>query len=339
MRLPAFEYIRPKTAAEALEAFHQHGPACKALAGGTDILVRMKQRLAAPSFLVSLKDLTELSYVRRGNETLNIGACASIDDIRSSKEVDDLFPGLARAAFSVGAPSIQHFTGTIGGNICQENRCKYYNQSEFFRSARPPCHKAGGQTCYARDGSDRCRSTCHSDLGPVLTALNASVVLKSKGVRRTLPMSDFYTSEGEKPFSMAPEELMTEIRIPIPPSHSGNAYKRLAARSAIDYPIVSAAVFVEAPGGVVARARIVVGAIGSAPLSLAAASRHLEGKAALDSALIKETAEMAMNSASAFAVDNVSSPLEYRIQMIAVMVERALVEAVGVALGNGCAAV
>ena len=106
MRLPAFEYIRPKTAAEALDAFHQHGPACKALAGGTDILVRMKQRLAAPSFLVSLKDLTELSYVRRGNETLNIGARASIDDIRSSKEVDDLFPGLARAAFSVGAPSI-----------------------------------------------------------------------------------------------------------------------------------------------------------------------------------------------------------------------------------------
>jgi len=335
MRLPAFEYISPRTTLEALDVFHQHGSACKALAGGTDILVRMKQRLATPSFLVSLKHLTELSYIRRESEMLKIGACASLDDIRSSGEANDLFPGLVQAAMSVGAPSIQHFRGTIGGNICQENRCKYYNQSEFFRSARPPCHKAGGQICYARDGSDRCRSTCHSDLPPALMALDARVVLKSKEATRTIPMSEFYTSEGEKPFSMAADELMTEIQIPIPPAHSGSSYKRLAARSAIDYPIVSAAVFVEAPGGVVANARIVVGAIGSAPLSLSSASRHLCGKSASDASLIKETAEMAMNSASAFAVDNVSSPVEYRIQMIAVMVERAIVEAVGVALGNG----
>ncbi|VEN73628.1 conserved hypothetical protein [Candidatus Desulfarcum epimagneticum] len=332
MRLPDFEYISPGNLDEALDALARAGDDGAVLAGGTDLLVRMKQGLAGPRLLVSLKNIEGLSYVRREENALKIGARTSLADILCSDEAGGFFPALARAAKSVGAFSLQRHQGTIGGNICQDNRCKYYNQSAFFRSARQACHKAGGKICYARDGSDRCRSTCRSDLGPVLMALDARAVLTGKDGQRTVSVEDFYASEGENPIAVAPHELLTEIQIPFPEKKPGNAYHRLAFRSAIDYPIVCAAVSLEASDGNVSKARLTVGAVGSAPLLLLSASKRLEGPWSPEK--IGEAAKMAMDTASAFAVDNVAAPVEYRIQMIAVMAKRAIEEAAGMALGK-----
>ncbi len=332
MRLPTFEYLEPKNLQEALELLHIHGKNCSILAGGTDILVRMKQRLLKPEYLISLKSLNSLSYIRRENGFISMGAGTFLAKVCSSDIIQEQFPSLVSAIHSIGAPSIQHFKGTVGGNLCQDSRCLFYNQSAFWRSGKQPCHKAGGQICYAKEGSsDRCHATYLSDSAPALVALDAEVTLSSKKGARTIPLSDFYSTYGEQPFSKEPDELLTEIRMPVPSAGTGNAYKRLSYRSAIDYPIASAAAVVQISDDsepVIKKARIVIGAISRAPLPAAQISAILEGKPVSDKDSLEKAADQAMDIASAFAVHNAGSTLEYRIQMVPVLVQRAINEAV-----------
>jgi CO/xanthine dehydrogenase FAD-binding subunit len=332
VQLPGFEYLEPRDLSEALELLDDYGADCAVLAGGTDLIVRMKQRLKTPRFLMSLKHLKELAYVREADGFLKIGSATPLAAITASEIVKLKFSGFHHAVESVGALSIQHFRGTIGGNLCQDNRCRFYNQSAFFRSARQACHKAGGSICYAREGSDRCRSTCQSDAAPALVALDAVVTLRNAGSERTLPLMDFYTAIGDAPLALHNSELLTEISLPLTGSGSGSAYRRLAYRSVIDYPIVSAAAYIKVVDKVIREARIVVGAIGSAPLFLLTASRGLNGKPVDDGPALSAAAEMARNSAAAFIVDNIHSTMEYRTEMISVLVLKALKGAIENAL-------
>lgn len=327
VRLPEFDYIEPGNLEEALKVLADYGTQCKILAGGTDLLVRMKQRLILPDRLVSLKKLHELDTIQRNKDSVIIGARTCLHDICRSTLIQKEFNALHQAVDAVGAPSIQHYTGTIGGNILQDTRCLFYNQSVFWRSGKHPCHKAGGQTCYARDASDRCHGTYQSDGGTALVALDARITLKKNGAQRTLPLIDLFTSIGDAPFAMEAGELLTEIEIPIGPSGTGSAYQRLAYRSAIDYPIVCAGVLIQCTQNLISRARIVVGAVGRAPLYLSNPSQALVGMKIDDAQALKAAAMASMNAASAFAVNNVGASVEYRTQMIAVIVERALYNA------------
>jgi len=324
VRLPKFEYSDPKDLGEALELLHTHGNDCRILAGGTDLLVRMQQRLTQPKILISLKHLQNLAYIRQEDGCIKIGARTTLEDICASDLMKDLFPGFWQAVRGIGAATIQHTRGTIGGNLCQDNRCAFYNQSAFFRSTQQPCHKAGGQICYAVEGSDRCRSTCQSDGAPALMALSTQATIKAKGDTRSIPLADLYTTKGEDPLALAADEMLTELQIPIPQAQAGSAYQKLSYRSAIDYPILSAAAAVETENSKIRTARIVIGAMAGAPLYLMQASESLRGKAATDSSAIEAAAATAGDHAAVFAVDNVHSNLEYRSNMIAVLVGRAL---------------
>lgn len=324
MQLPGFEYLEPRDLDAALDLLGEYGADCAVLAGGTDLIVRMKQRLKTPRRLLSLKHLRGLDYIREADGCLQVGAATPLARIISSETVQQKFPGFHEAMAAVGARSIQHFRGTLGGNLCQDNRCRFYNQSAFFRSTRQTCHKAGGTICYAREGSDRCRSTCQSDGAPALMALAADVTLCGVGSERTIALKDLYTAVGDAPLSLHPRELLTEISIPMPGPGSGSAYRRLAPRSAIDYPIVSAAAFIRIEAGAIREARIVVGAIGSAPLFMVTASKDLKNKPADDAVALSAAADMAGSSAAAFIVDNVNAAMEYRSAMIPVLVSRAL---------------
>jgi len=228
----------------------------------------------------------------------------------------------------VAAVTIQHHRGTIGGNILQDNRCHHYNQSDFHRSGRQACHKDGGKICYARENADRCNSTCQSDGATALMALGAKLVLASKENERTVDLDQFYTADGIKPHGMEPQELLKEIMIPL--SNAQSAYQRLAYRSAIDYPIVCAGVHLkpsENQKDQIEDARIVVGAMGRAPLFLAQAAASLKGKSIHDETAFQKAANASMDSAATFAVHNVGSTLEYRCDMVSLMVFRALKEA------------
>lgn len=328
MRLPRFEYIEPGNFEETLDLLSVHKDDAKILAGGTDLLVRMKKRLLKPKFIISLKALNELSYIKKDDGCIKIGARTPIADILASDLIKEQAFALFQACEKIGAITIQHYRGTIGGNILQDNRCIHYNQSEFHRSGRQPCHKDGGKICYARDASDRCNSTCQSDGATALMALGAKIALSKKGSERIVNIADFYTTDGIMPFAMESDELLREIVIPLQKGKS--SYKRLAYRSAIDYPIVCASVLFKESAtkkDEIDDVRIVVGAMARSPLFLAQASSSLKGKKLNDIAAFKKAADISMDNASTFAVHNVGSTLEYRCSMVSEMVFQALKEA------------
>ena len=326
MRLPRFDYLGPDTLEAALDLLAFHKDDAKILAGGTDLLVRMKKRLLKPKVLISLKALNELSYIKKQDGYIKIGAKTSLADIIASDLIQKEAQALFQACEKIGAITIQHFTGTIGGNILQENRCHHYNQSDFHRSGHQACHKDGGKICYAREEADRCNSTCQSDGATALMALGASIILAQKGGERTVDLANFYTTDGIMPHACESHELLKEIIIPVQGGQS--AYHRLAYRSAIDYPIVCAGVLLKpSPKNEIEDARIVVGAMSRSPLFLAKASSSLKGKRFTDMAAFKKAADDSMNSAAPFAVHNVGATLEYRCAMVSQMVLRALEQA------------
>jgi CO/xanthine dehydrogenase FAD-binding subunit len=330
VRLPQFNYHSPDTLEGVLALLDEHRENARVLAGGTDLLVRMKHGLTGPKILVSLKHLGSLSYIKEQSGMLCIGAKTPIIEVIQSDPVHQAAPALGRACQRIGAVSIQHYKGTIGGNILQDNRCIHYNQSQFHRTGRQPCHKDGGKICYARDEADRCNSTCQSDGATALMALGAHLILNSARGERRVALDAFYTTDGIHPFDMQPDELLTQIDIPVV-SGAVSAYDRLSFRSAIDYPIVCAGVRLvpeSGDAGCIKSARIVVGAMGRSPLFLAKVSQSLAGKRFDDIAAVAQASKDAMNTAAAFAAHNAGAALEYRQAMVETMVVRALIQAV-----------
>lgn len=326
MRLPEFEYLTPADLEEALAMLAEHHSDAAVLAGGTDLLVRMKQRLAKPACIVSLKNLAELNYIRRQDDHLAIGAATPLVELLQAERVNENHYALLEAIRRIGAPPIQHFRGTIGGNLCLQTRCLYYNQSAFWRSGRTCCHKDGGEICYAEENSDRCRSANQSDGACALTALEAGIELASVRGRRILPIEEFFTARGEAPFAMQADELVSEIRLPLGTAGQASSFQKLTYRSAIDFTLVSAAAAVRIKKGQIAAARIAVGGAGAAPLLLKEAARALTGKSTSDNDAVTEVAKLSRQHAGAFMVDNLGAELEYRRKMAALLVKRAVTE-------------
>ncbi len=328
MRLPAFAYEQPKNLEEALEILNTRGSAGKILAGGTDLLVRMKQNSIHPEYLISLKNLSSLTTIQETEDGLRIGAGVTLADILKNKMIQNRWPGFYEAVAAIGAPSIQHFRGTIGGNLCQDNRCQFFNQSGFFKGVRQSCNKAGGKTCYAWEGgSDRCHSIFPSDAAPVLIAMDAHVEVQSKNDKRVMPLMDLYSSIGEHPLVLADNEILTELTIPNLTPNVGTAFEKLTYRSAIDYAIVSAGALVQTDGDKVVKARLVIGAVSRGPLAIPAIEPILKNNPAGDEQAIEEAGTIAMKTAEAFIANNMSQPADYRIQMIAVTARRAIKKA------------
>jgi 4-hydroxybenzoyl-CoA reductase beta subunit len=329
LRLPSFEYLEPRNLEEALEFLSAHGDKARVIAGGTDLIVRMKQRLVEPSFLISLKSLQELSFIRQDNGIAAIGAMTPLSSVLDSDLIKTNFPALLEAVKLIGAPPVQHFRGTIGGNLCLQTRCLYYNQSAFWRSGRTKCHKDNGETCYAEENSDRCRSANQSDGACALMALGAKVVLASTREKRVLPIEEFFTTKGENPFVTEPDEMVTEIQVTLTSQGQGSSFQKLTYRSALDFALVSAAASLALEKGKISDARIAIGGAGASPLLLKEAAGILIGKKPEDAGAINETANQVRKHASAFMVDNLGATLEYRQKMSGVMAKRAITEALG----------
>ena len=327
MRLPDFEYLEPGSLDEALKTLAENSGRTAILAGGTDLIDRLNKRLVNPVTMMSLKNLSELNYVRSQNGKVLIGSMTPLVSIIGSKVINEYFEALAQAVALIGAPSIQHVRGTIGGNLCLETRCLYYNQSALWRSGRTRCHKDHGETCYAEENSDRCRSANQSDGACALMALGAEIVLVSTKGKRKVSIEEFFTGKGEAPFVLDQDELVAEIQLSVSKEKHGSSFKKLRVRSAIDYALVSAAAQLKEKEGKITEARIVIGGAGASPLFLKEASEILKGKDVSDSEAIDRAAERVIKHTSAFMVDNLGSTLEYRRKMSGVMAKQAVKEA------------
>lgn len=239
MRLPRFEYVEPQTVEEASSILLDE-PSAKILAGGTDLLVNMKHGAEVPSVLANIKKISRLDFIRQDNGAIRIGALTPLKKIYKTSLVTEKLPALASAASSVG--SYHHQTmGTIGGNICQQNRCKYFNQSQWWRSIREPCFKVGGEICHVVNKKRICYSSYCGDMAPLLLVVNAKVILESKGDSREISLQNFFSGNGKAPLDTKRGEILTEIVIPVDALDGFSIYVKFAKRKSIDFPIVGTA--------------------------------------------------------------------------------------------------
>ncbi|MBI4964380.1 MAG: FAD binding domain-containing protein [Desulfomonile tiedjei] len=328
MRLPAFAYHAPGSLAEALRIKNELGTSASILAGGTELIVNLKQRLSSPAAVISLKNIKEMSGIEAKPDAVVVKAGTSLMETADNEAIKKHFPLLVKAIGSIGAIGIQHFRGTIGGNLCLQPRCILYNQSLFWRSGKDKCHRTGGKDCLALKGSESCNSVCSADTVPVLVALSAQLTIAGIGGKRSMPVSEFFTAKGESPFNLAPEEIVTEIRLPIPWAPISGSYQRLSFRSAVDFPTVNAAAVAIMDKGRVESFRVVLSAAGPAPIILKEAESVIKGQTP-DLEMIELAGNIALKAAEGAIVDNAAASKDYRIKMAAVTVRRAVKEALG----------
>ena len=324
MRLPPFRYVAAGAAREAARVLADHGPEAMAVAGGTDVYPNMKRRQFEPKVLVGLGRLEGARGIV-ANGGLRLGALATLTEVAEHKAVLGRWPAVAVAAGLVSSPPLRN-AGTIGGNLCVDTRCNYYNQSEFWRASIGYCMKREGTICLVAPGSDVCWALSSSDTAPVMISLGAEVVLVGVDGSRRIPASALYGKDGIAYLAKRPEEILTEIHVP---DRSGwrMTYRKLRRRGSIDFPILGVAAAARlGTGGVVEDVRIVLGAVHVAPVDAAEAEEFLRGKI-----LEPETIEMAAGIAyrPAKPLDNADLGYAWRKRMARIEVARALRELAG----------
>src|SRR3990172_13410585 len=245
MKLPEFELIQPHSLQEACSILGEHDRKTVLLAGGTALMVGLRYGLSKPAVVVDLKGLTALNYVSR-NESggLAIGSMVTLETLEKSLSALNEHAPLAQAVQLVAVPPIRQ-KGTIGGNLCLDTRCIYYNQSEFWRSGLKACFKLGGNICNAVEKGRHCQAVYQGDLGPVLIALGAEVKIASAKGEKIIPLAEFFTGRGEKPNILKSDEILVEVRIPPSGQGAAGAYEKLRVREGMDFPMAGAAVRVK----------------------------------------------------------------------------------------------
>jgi 4-hydroxybenzoyl-CoA reductase subunit beta len=331
-RLPDFIYLRPQTIEDLLSLIDEHKSEVTLLAGGTELLVRMRQRLCAPQYVVSLNGVASLDYVKYDENTgLTIGPLTTIYSLVNSSPIRERYTVLSQAAREVSAIPL-HYTSTVGGNLCIDTRCIFYNQSSDWSKARPPCFKRGGDICHAVKGSNHCHSVYQGDLAPALIALAAKVKISQKNGEKIIPLNEFFTNSGENPNVLQPNEVITEIQLPPPTPNSTGSYQKLRVRQAIDFPLAAVAVVLDMDkDGVCRKAEFVLGAVSAAPVEVTAINKILNGRK-IDNNLIDQAAEEAVKAAH--PVDNLSIDAGYRRKMVRVLTKRAIEKALSEWQGN-----
>jgi 4-hydroxybenzoyl-CoA reductase subunit beta len=328
MRLPPFEYLKPRTVADAVKYLGDRGPEAMLVAGGTDLYPNMKRRQFEPKALIGLRGIRELSGVRRTQGGLTIGAGTTLTQVATHDDVARRYPALATAAGLVSSPQLRNM-GTLGGNVCVDTRCNYYNQSYDWRKAIGFCMKKDGDICLVAPASPRCWAVSSSDTAPVLWALGATARLAGPAGERTLAVAALFRDDGIEYLAKRPDEIVTEIGLP---SDDGwtSAYLKLRRRGSFDFPVLGVAVAVRREGEVVREARIVLGAVASQPREATTAGAALIGQR-LTSETITRAAELAAGPSK--PLDNTDFTHPYRKKVTRVYVARALARLAGLDAG------
>ena len=323
IRAPDFRYRRARSVAEAARGLADGGPDTMLLAGGTDLVPNLKRRQQTPGLLIGIRHLRELRRVRNGTG-LELGSARLLAEIAADRKIARTYPALARAAGLVATPQIRNM-GTLGGNLCLDTRCTYYNQSYEWRQAIGFCMKApaatGGRACATASGdavcwvatsSPRCWAVSSSDTAPALIALGARVTLVSSEGERDLALEELYADDGMSYLAKRQDEILTAVRLP--PADAGwrSTYWKLRRRGSFDFPILSVAAAIRLDGdGLVRDARVVLGAVASRPVLVPESARLVGGR--LDDGAIEAFAETA--AAHARPMDNTDLALAWRKKM------------------------
>ncbi|HEX7241414.1 MAG TPA: FAD binding domain-containing protein [Longimicrobiaceae bacterium] len=333
LRLHEYRYLRPARLAEAAELLHGREDAM-AVAGGTDLVPNMKHRLWTPRVLVGLKGVEEMQGIRLEDaegapvaegdpaaRSLSLGAAVTLAETARSPLVRRLFPSLAAAAGKVAGPQIRN-QGTLGGNLCLDTRCTYYNQSFFWRNALGFCLKKDGDVCHVTRVGKKCVAANSADTPPVLTTLGAVVELASAEGARTVPVEEFFVADGKWNTVRRPGELVVRVRVPLPPPGLRTAYVKLRQRESVDFPLLSVALAAEVAEDETLRGMsLVVSALGARPRVVSGLEKTVGHRPA-------EVAEAVAQQAykQCHPLENIIVDPEWRRAMVSVYVRRAVEE-------------
>ncbi|MGE5243137.1 MAG: FAD binding domain-containing protein [Betaproteobacteria bacterium] len=307
LRLPHFTYHSPRTVAEAAELLARASGETMLVAGGTDLLPNMKRRQQVPATLIGLRRVADLRQSANG-DGLTIGAGLTLTDVAGDPRVRERYTGLWQAAVQIATPHLRNM-GTIGGNICLDTRCNYYDQGYEWRKAIDFCMKKDGETCWVATSSPRCLAVSSTDTAPALIALGASVSLVSAEGARRIPLEDLYQNDGIHYLTRKPTEILTAVHLPRADGWR-STYWKLRRRGSFDFPVLSVAAAVKrAADGMVEDARIVLGAVASRPVGAPEAAASLAGAPLTDEAIAR-AAELA--SVPARPMDNTDFSLVWR---------------------------
>ncbi len=320
LRLPPFAYHPAASLEDAVGMLARYGWRALVVSGGTDLFANMKQRLFTPEVVVGLRPLRELSYVRASEGGVAIGALTTLTHIAEDPVIESRYPALHEAVSVISTPQLRNM-GTLGGNICLDTRCNYYNQDYDWRRALGFCMKKDGQVCRVAPKSPTCVAVNSSDSAPVLIAYGATLRLAGPEGRREVPAAEFFRNDGMRPWCKRPDEILTEVRLPALPAGTRAAYRKLRLRNAIDFPILGVAVMLQVEAGVCVRARVVLNAVASKPVEVPDAAAALVGTD-LNPRALDEAADAAY--AAGKPLDNTSGSIPYRKRMLRVFARRAL---------------
>ena len=323
LRLHPYEYHRPATVDEALGLLAEHEDDAMPIAGGTDLVPNMKHKLFTPGHLVALSGIEEMKGIEREDGEVRIGACETLDAVSTDETIRSTLPALATACGEISGPQLRRM-GTIGGNLCLDTRCTYYNQSYFWRKSLGFCLKKDGDVCHVIKGGTRCVAAHSADSPPVLMVLDGRAEVAGPGGRREIPVADFFTSDGVWNRVMEPGELVVSVRIPVPDGRTRSSFQKLRQRDSIDFPLVNLAAAARfAEDGTVADLRMVVSALGAYPRKIGKLEEAAVGKR-LDDDVVRAVADQAHRQCH--PLENQIVDPEWRRAMVPVLARRALTE-------------
>jgi 4-hydroxybenzoyl-CoA reductase subunit beta len=321
LSLPDFKLLRPRSTSEAIASLAQHAGNIRILAGGTDLLPSMQQKLFAPQYLLDIRRIAELRGIRQQpDDAVEIGALTALTEIEQSDLLRQHFRVLPEAAKTVASPILRNM-GTIGGNICLDTRCLWYNQSLQWRKSCGYCIKKDGDLCHVAPGGTKCWAAFSGDTPAALLCLDAEIEIASAAGIRRVKLAEFYTGLGDNYRKLADNELLTRVFLPASSSGHRGIYRKLRVRGSIDYPLAGVAVVLKQSNGHIEDVRIGLTAVNPTPVLVKGATELLAGKP-----MTEEWAEAAGALAAQTAKPLTTSALtaEYRREMIRVFTKRAI---------------
>ena len=320
MSLPDFKLLRPRSLKEATDALAEHAQEIQIIAGGTDLIPSLRQRLFEPKYVLDIRGISELRGINSRNGAVEIGALTTLTTIERSEFLRAHYPVLTEAAKTVASPILRNM-GTLGGNICLDTRCLWYNQSLTWRKGCGFCIKKDGDLCHVAPGGTKCWAAFSGDTPPALLCLGAEIEVVGPNGARRVPLSDFYTKVGDAYKKLERNELVTRVFLPQASADLRGSYFKLRIRGSIDYPLAGIAVAMRRNNGHVEDARVAITAVNPAPMLVRGVREALEGKR-LNEDLAAEIGELAARTAKPLTTSALTP--EYRREMIRVFTKRAV---------------
>ena len=318
-----FALRSPKSLAQAVEMLAAE-PRARVIAGGTDLMPNLRRGIGAPEQLIDVGSIDELQQLRRDGEGWQIGAGVTLSRLASDSQIASELPVLTQAAAAVAGPS-HRSVATLGGNLCLDTRCVFYNQSEWWRLSNNYCLKYRGDICHVAPQGARCHAAWSGDLAPALIALDATVEIVRQEGSRSLPLKDFYQDDGAQPLKLLPGEMLANVRIPPQPGGMRSGYRKARVRAAVDFPLAGVAVRLLVADGVLTDLRVALTGTNSLPILL-------QGTEALCNKAFSTEALTALGKLVQKQVSPMRSTVtasNYRRQVASVLAQRLLAELAG----------